>query len=68
MGKQPVGVIYTSKSGHFRIIQHETGYSIQKHMDKGWRDCLDCQYCETVNQAISEMNRKELELFIEKGW
>jgi len=68
MSKLPVGVIKVSKSEQFRIVLHETGYSVQKHYDNGWRDCIDCQYCSNLNHAISEMNRKELELFIEQGW
>ena len=58
-----IGIIRTSKSGNFRVVYHETGYSVQIHMPNGWRDCLDCPYCATLDQAMSEMIRKETEYF-----
>ena len=58
-----IGIVRISKSGHFRIVWHETGYSIQVHMPKGWRDCLDSPYCSTLDQATSELIRKETAYF-----
>lgn len=47
----------------YRIVGHETGYSIQVHMPNGWRDCVTSPYCETLDQAKAELVKKETEYF-----
>lgn len=43
-----------------RIQNHQIGIV---HMPKGWRDCLDSPYCSTLDQATSELIRKETAYF-----
>lgn len=58
-----IGILAVSKSDMYRIVGHETGYSIQVHMPKGWRDCISSPYCVTLDQAKAELVKKETEYF-----
>lgn len=58
-------VVKVSKSDMFRIIRYDNIYAIQKHYPNGWRDCIDSIYTEDLEQAIKELNIKELKYFKE---
>lgn len=51
----------------FRIIDHGGIYAIQKHYPNGWRDCIDCQWYDTLEEAKKALVKKETEYFMEEN-